>query len=496
VGSSANEFEYTLKSNTKKDNYDIRKTEGTLTVTDENVPDKLVVTKDDGSDESYVVGDTIEWTVTVTNIYDEEKTLTVTEAEGMTIVGEVPATLTAGQEIEIKVQHVVTKEDVTSESGKVKNTVTVKIGDLEKTGEDEVPTEKIEIEITAASDKKVYDATPLTNDGWTQTKGKLAEGHEISEVTVTGEQLLVGENANVASDAKIVDAKGADMTDCYKITYIDGTLTVTDGKGPDEEPVPDELVVTKDDGSDESYQLGDTIEWTVTVKNIYDEDKTLTVTEAEGMTIVGTVPATLTAGQEIEIKVQHVVTDEDVTNGKVKNTVTVKIGDLEKTGEDEVPVLQKVRLTVNYWFDQVGGEKAADTFTAEYLSGSQYNVASPAITGYIADQERVTGTIKEDTTLDVIYTIGEYVLRINYVYEDGSEAAPTYRATLAYGANYAVYSPVIEGYTTNLRLVSGTMPAQHVTYTLVYRTAYEIIDDYDTPLGLAGLGMCTGECYE
>ena len=165
-------------------------------------------------------------------------------------------------------------------------------------------------------------------------------------------------------------------------------------------------------------------------------------------------------------------------------------------GTKEDPVIQKFRLTVNYWYDQVGGEKAADTFTAEYMSGLQYNVASPAIIGYNVDKERVTGTIKEDTTVDVIYTIGEFVLRINYVYADGSEAAPTYRATLAYGANYAVYSPVIEGYTTNLRLVSGTMPAQHVTYTLVYRTAYEIIDDYDTPLGLAGLGMCTGECYE
>ena len=82
------------------------------------------------------------------------------------------------------------------------------------------------------------------------------------------------------------------MTEGYKITYVDGTLTVTDGTNPDEKDVP-EAGCDEDGGSDNTYKMGDTVEWTITVTNIYDETKTLTVTEAEGMEIVGNVPATL-----------------------------------------------------------------------------------------------------------------------------------------------------------------------------------------------------------
>ena len=146
------------------------------------MPDELVVTKTDNSERTYRMGDTVEWTITVTNIYDETKTLTVTEAEGMTIVGAVPATLTAGQTVQIRVQHVVTAADVAAES--IRNDVTVKIGDLEKKGDDTVETEPIGIEITAATDSKVYDGEALTNDGYELTGGKLNTGDRIDKVTV------------------------------------------------------------------------------------------------------------------------------------------------------------------------------------------------------------------------------------------------------------------------------------------------------------------------
>ena len=55
---------------------------------------------------------------------------------------------------------------------------------------------------------------------------------------------------------------------------------------------------------------------------------------------------------------------------------------------------------------------------------------------------------------------------------------------------------MIDGYVANIRTVTGVMPARNITYTVRYRTELDIIDDYDTPLGLPGLGMCTGETYE
>ncbi len=79
--------------------------------------------------------------------------------------------------------------------------------------------------ITAASDEKVYDGTPLTNSNYTATA--LAEGDTLVSVTVTGSQTEVGSSPNTPSDAKITNAAGEDMTGNYDITYVKGALVVT-----------------------------------------------------------------------------------------------------------------------------------------------------------------------------------------------------------------------------------------------------------------------------
>ena len=134
-----------------------------------------------------------------------------------------------------------------------------------------------ELTITADSAEKVYDGKPLTSDGYT-VEG-LAEGDSIASVTVTARQTVepsaeptvepsaeptvepsaepsvepsaeptaepspeptdaqtgnhsegqtnAGTCENVPSNARIVNAAGKDITDNYTITYINGTLTVT-----------------------------------------------------------------------------------------------------------------------------------------------------------------------------------------------------------------------------------------------------------------------------
>ena len=77
--------------------------------------------------------------------------------------------------------------------------------------------------ITADSDSKVYDGTALTNGGWTASG--IAGSDSVSNVIVIGSQTLVGQSANVASDA-VVMRGGEDVTANYNITYVDGTLTV------------------------------------------------------------------------------------------------------------------------------------------------------------------------------------------------------------------------------------------------------------------------------
>ena len=68
----------------------------------------------------------------------------------------------------------------------------------------------------------------------------------------------------------------------------------------------------------------------------------------------------------------------------------------------------------------------------------------------------------------VTYTKNSYNLKINYVYKDGSKAAESHEAELPYQSDYSVESPVIEGYTANNLVVSGTMPAGNVEVTVTY----------------------------
>ena len=89
------------------------------------------------------------------------------------------------------------------------------------------------IEITAASNSKEYDGTPLTDNGYTITAGELAAGDNITSIAITGFQTEVGSSANVASDAVILNGVLADVATSYAITYVDGTLTVTAGPSPE-----------------------------------------------------------------------------------------------------------------------------------------------------------------------------------------------------------------------------------------------------------------------
>ena len=220
-------------------------TKGKLTITDEDIPDDKYATKSTGDEDGkkYHIGDTVTWTIEVTNIYNETKTVTVTEAEGMTIVSPdpMPTELAAGEKLVIKVEHVVTLDDV--KAGKIENTAKVELGNkLKPEPTDEVETEKIKITVTAASQTKQYDGTALTNGTFTVTPADpevpVAKGDTVT-ATVTGSQTQVGSSANTLSNVKVTntviekDAEGkevevvTDVTAAYEITTVNGTLTVT-----------------------------------------------------------------------------------------------------------------------------------------------------------------------------------------------------------------------------------------------------------------------------
>ena len=61
-----------------------------------------------------------------------------------------------------------------------------------------------------------------------------------------------------------------------------------------------------------------------------------------------------------------------------------------------------------------------------------------------------------------------YTLTINYLYENGSTAAPSYTARVNYGDTYSVTSPNVQGHSPSRQTVSGTMGATNMSVDVVY----------------------------
>ena len=238
VGSSANAFTYTLNEGTNAGNYEVAKTEGTLTVTQNEKAITITANSHtweyDGqahSDGGYTVeydgktykveagetatlptGDVVKAkiTKTVTNVSDS--------AAGNNTIDELTIVNAAGEDTK----------------GQYK-TVTLIPGTLTITkrgaGEEKV-------KITAADNTVEYDGQPhgaklnAANQievGTSFTVTNLAEGHSVKTLAIEGSETDAGAYADklVPGKAVIVDGNGVEVTANYDITYVPGTLTIT-----------------------------------------------------------------------------------------------------------------------------------------------------------------------------------------------------------------------------------------------------------------------------
>ena len=89
---------------------------------------------------------------------------------------------------------------------------------------------KANLTITADSNSKEYDGTPLTDDGWQDTAPAGLKGTDaVESVTVTGTITEVGTEDNFASAAVVKNGE-KDVTENYDITYVAGTLEITESE--------------------------------------------------------------------------------------------------------------------------------------------------------------------------------------------------------------------------------------------------------------------------
>ena len=210
----------------------------------------------------------------------------------------------------------------------------------ELSGTEDVAVTPRAIEVTAGSASKVYDGAPLTDDTWSMTsengfvqlEGSEPEGFE--NVFIEGSQTLVG-----SSDNAIVGYEFNALTDPgnYAVSTVDGTLTVTDGTEND--PVDPDLVVVKahEEGT---YGLGETVEFAITATNIYDDARTMTFVEQDGVEITGQATfENVEPGATVSTTARYTVTEADILAGGFTNTVTVSFeGGKDFEGDDDVVV--------------------------------------------------------------------------------------------------------------------------------------------------------------
>lgn len=246
AGSSDNEFTYTLKDNTKKDNYNITVAKGTLTVTQDK--NEVVVTitghtnsaKYDGKDHTAKGYD-----VSINNKKYHASDFTFKGTDNVTKkdAGTYPMGLKESDFVNNstdfeKVTFVVTDGSLTIE----KRTVT----------------------LGSATASKVYDGTALTSKNITVGGDGFVEG-EGATYDVTGSQTAVGNSDNTFAYELNKNTKAGN----YTITTSVGTLTVTPQSiTPDPDPEnPDSYKgITINDPSDHIYD-GEAHKWTPEVKD-------------------------------------------------------------------------------------------------------------------------------------------------------------------------------------------------------------------------------------
>lgn len=359
---------------------------------------------------------------------------------------------------------------------------------------------------TAAFDITVKNTgnVPLENvaveellDGVTFVQG---EGYTIDGRIATIAALPIGEQIVLKAEYTVIEA---DLGN----TDLANRITVR-GETPENPDDPDQPHNPEDKGDEEPIPVDECVEITGTktwndADNAYGArpDVILVMLLANGEEKIGT-----RASAETEWKYTFIQQPKHDADG---NEVVYSIREEEVPGYDTTysaedyditNTLRRHTLTIRYWIDEVGGEQAFKTFTRDYYYGERYNVVSPAMDGYRADHEVVSGRIEGDLEVDVVYTAILWRLNIRYRrVGDGKTLAPMYtNGNVIIGDAYEVESPVIPGYTADRLVVKGEMHGRNMSFTVWYtpeQTEVVIVDE-KTPFGLGNVVMNAGDCFE
>ena len=533
VGSSASLITGVIPKEGKQlKNYNFTFLPGTLTVTDgtgddpvkpENVVTKTHIPKDMG----YNLGEPVTFTISVKNIYNTPKTITLTEkanvkfsnGESVIVFKDVPA----GETVTAEATYTITSEDILE--GVFHNTVTADFtGGGSWTAEDTVTTAELDttLNVTKTSDvpegqkaalgQKITYTIKVQNAGNVPYTNVKVED-PLTKLTATIETLPVGETQTFTTEYVVTEA------DVLKGSVLN-TATATG----------DEI---KDPKSDEPKEPngGDEVE-IKTFSPITIKPKDVTATY-NGAAITGK-DVEITSGKLLEgHKLSAAVIGSGVNAGSYELTLDpekIKIVDANNKDVSEMyaRTLLPGKLIINKRSVLITSQSATKTYDGSALTRPAVTITGDGfVPGELAKAEATGSITKVGSTPNAIrytttgafnaanYSIALSVgtltvtekpkpeprrtfnLTINYVYQNGKRAAASYnRGGLKNGETFDITSPVIAGYTASETVVSGTIYNRDIKVTVIYTANGVNLDDYGVPLGLGNITMNVGDCFE
>ena len=533
VGSSASLITGVIPNEGKKlTNYKFTFVPGTLTVTDgtgddpvkpENVVTKTHTPKDTG----YNVGETVTFTISVKNIYNTPKTITLTEkenvkfsnGESVIVFNDVPA----GETVTAEATYTITSADILE--GVFHNTVTADFtGGGSWTAEDTVTTAELDttLNVTKTSDvpegQKAALGQTITYTIKVQNAGNVPYTNvkvedPLTKLTSTIETLAVGETKTFTTEYVVTEA---DVLEGH-------VLNTATAKG-------DKI---KDPKSDEPKEPngGDEVE-TPTFAPITIKPKDVTATY-NGAAITGK-DVEITSGKLLEgHKLSAAVIGSGVNAGSYELTLDpekIKIVDANNKDVSEMyaRTILPGKLIINKRSVLITSQSATKTYDGSALTRPAVTItgdgfvpgelAKAEATGSITNVGSTPNAIQYTTTgafnaanYSIALSVGTltvtekpkpeprrtFNLTINYVYQNGKRAAASYnRGGLKNGETFDITSPVIAGYTASETVVSGTIYNRDIKVTVIYTADGVNLDDYGVPLGLGNITMNVGDCFE
>lgn len=415
VGNSANSFTYELTGGAKADNYEIAVAFGQLTVVGRNAADNKITIVTKGGEFTY---DGNEHTVNGFEDADDKGRIEVKDANGTTyyvVVDEMTA--------EVSGTDVTTGDGIPNVAHGTPKVVDEKGNDVTDQFAVSIETHNLvihprNITIVSADKSKVYDGEALTNGETPVTiEGDGLVTADKLAVTFTGSQTLVGQSENSFTYE-------LEKADNYKVETKFGTLLVTtkggnEPGGGDEPETPDEpktvdpskVIGKAHEDEGRIYKIGETVDFVITAKNIYDDARTLTIGEQEGVTLDRNVFENVAAGDTVTAMAHYTVTEADAVAGAFKNhaTVTVSDGSNGQPGEtweatdDVIPEATKPSLTVHKTSDRQGtAVKIGETinYTVTVINNGNVEVKDITVTDELTGDKWTVPSLAAGATQD------------------------------------------------------------------------------------------------